>query len=142
MARIVKLRFNGIPDHFDVYYYGGLTGTNFTTAIKIENSVNTDVDLDLTGKVQPSGNYNRELNLALKARTGAEFPLDNLIPTPDWDHYLQGGGGGKQYTLNPPLKWEDGDLPDRYTFTIKSTGPGPVEPDAIVNIELDRKSVV
>lgn len=135
MARIVKLRFNGIPNHFDVYYYGGLTGKNFSTAIKIEPSVNADIDFDLTGKVQPSGNYNRELSLVLKASTGAEFPLDNLIPTPDWDHYLQGGGGGSQYVLNPPLKWEDGDLPNRYTFTVKSTGPGPVEPDAIVNIE-------
>ena len=120
MAHIVKMRFDGIPNHFDVYYYGGLTGKNYDTAIKLEPSVNVDIDLDLTDKVRPTGNYNRELEICLKVREGALFPLDNLIADPDWNHYLIGGVGGSRYIMSGPLMWEDGGLPDRHTFTIKS----------------------
>lgn len=141
MAQLVKWRINGNPDHFDLYYYGGQTGATATTAIKVENAINVDLDFDLTGKVRSTGSTQTTLNMVLRPKTGGAFSLTNVAPVPDWYSHYWGGRnnpsvpGGVEFLLNPALAWADGAIADRINFAIASTGPGPVEPDAIVNIE-------
>lgn len=141
MAQLVKWRINGNPDHFDLYYYGGKTGAVAATPIKLDNAINVDLDFDLTGKINSTGSSQTTLNVVLRPKTGGAFPLTNVPPVPDWySHYWEGRSnsavpGGIEFRLNPALVWADGAIADRITFTVPSTGPGPVEPDAIVNIE-------
>jgi hypothetical protein len=141
MAQLVKWKIDGNPDHFDLYYYGGQTGAVAASPIKVENGVGVDLDFDLTGKVRSTGSTQTTLNMVLRPKTGGAFPLTNVAGAPDWySHYWEGRNnsavpGGIEFRLSPALAWADGAIADRITFTIPSTGPGPVEPDAIVNIE-------
>ena len=141
MAQLIKWRINGNPDHIDLYYYGGRTGTNSTTAIKVENGIGTDLDFDLTGKINSTGSSQTELNFVIRAKTGGALEQVNVVPSPEsYTHYMEirsnsSVPGGLELRLSPPIKWADGAVTDRINFTVNSTGPGPVEPDAIVNIE-------
>lgn len=145
MARTVQFKFNGTNSNFDLYYYGGRTGATSTTAIKADKDANGNVDLDLTGKINSSGSSQTTLQVVLRAVTGGSLDFNNVLIEPDfggryWSAVSSSSApGGVEYRLSTPLNWASGSAAPtvRYTSTIVSTGPTPVDPDAIINFSLN-----
>lgn len=114
MAQTVQMGFTGNQSQFKVYYYGGQTGANSTTAIEAPKDASGNIDLDLTGKVRQTGSTQTDLQLVIRATTGSTLDFTNLLTTPEWSgHFWEGRNnsavpGGVEFRLSGPLRWADG----------------------------------
>lgn len=143
MAQTVQMGFTGNQSQFKVYYYGGQTGANSTTAIEAPKDASGNIDLDLTGKVRQTGSTQTDLQLVIRATTGSTLDFTNLITSPEWSgHFWEGRNnanapGGVEFRLSGPLRWADGSPTPttRYVTAVPSSGPPEPDPDAVINYE-------
>lgn len=145
MAQIVQFKLNGKQSHFKMYCYSGITGASAQNPIEVPKDADGNINLDLTGKIDPFG-YRTETQLWLVIRATPGSSL-NPVATPivpdlggrSWVPLSNSNvPGGTELRISTVLRWADGSPTpvNRYTSTIASDGPPEPEPDAFVHFEM------